>query len=98
MQGNIAFSIVLGLGLAGANIALSFAYMKKAMRAPSAQFVGALFKSMGLRMFGLLSTLILVFLLVPVHALAFAAAFLVVALVGLAVEVRMLVRASRTET
>ena len=95
MQGNIALSIVLGIGLAGANIALSTVYLRKAMRAPSAQFVGAVFKGMGLRMVGLLGTLILVFLLVPVHAMAFALSFLTVTIVGLAVEVRMLLRTSR---
>lgn len=97
MQGNIALSIVLGIGLAGANVALSIAYMKKAMHAPSARFVGAIFKGMGLRMVGLLGTLILVFLLIPVHAIAFAVSFLLVAVLGLVVEVRILVRSNQTD-
>ena len=95
MEGNIALSIVLGIGLAGANVAISIAYMKNAMRAPAARFVGAIFKGMGLRMVGLLGTLILVFLLIPVHAVSFAVSFLAVAIVGLAVEVRILLRSNR---
>ena len=94
MQGNVALSILLGIGLAGVNVALSLAYMKKAVRPPSAQFVAAVFKGMGLRMVGLLGTLILVFLLLPVHAVAFAASFLAVAVIGLVVEVRILMCAN----
>ena len=97
MQSNIVLSIALGIGLAGANVVLSIAYMKKAMHVPSAQFVGAIFKGMGLRMVGLLGTLILAFLLIPVHAISFAVSFLVVALIGLAVEVRILLRSKRAE-
>lgn len=97
MHGDVLLSIALGIGLAGANIALSFFYMKKAMREPSARFVGAIFKSMGLRMAGLLGTLILVFLLIPVHAIAFAVSFLAVALIGLVAEVRLLLRPRRLE-
>jgi hypothetical protein len=97
MQSNIVLSIVLGIGLAGANVALSVAYMKKAMHAPSARFVGAVFKGMGLRMVGMLGTLILVFLTIPVHALSFAVSFLIVAVVGLVVEVRILMRAAQAD-
>ena len=94
MQGSLTLSIILGVGLAGANIVLSIVYAKRAMRAPSARFVGAVFKSMGLRMVGMLATLILVFLLIPVHAVAFAVSFLSVALIGLVIEVRILMRAT----
>lgn len=97
MHGNITLSIMLGIGLAGANVAISIAYMKKAMRAPAAQFVGAIFKGMGLRMVGLLGTLIFVFLLIEVHAISFAVSFLAVAMVGLAVEVRILLRSDRAK-
>lgn len=96
MQGNLMLSIALGIGLAGANIVLSIAYAKKAMRAPSARFVGTIFKGMGLRMVGVLGALILVFLFIPIHAISFAVSFLAVALIGLVVEVRMLSRLTRT--
>jgi len=95
MQGNFVLGIALGIGLAGANFAISIVYMKKAMRAPSAQFIGAVFKGMGLRMVGLLGTLILVFLLVPVHALAFSVSFLSAVAIGLVVEVLILLKANR---
>lgn len=95
MQGNLTLSIILGIGLAGANIALSFAYAKRALKAPSAQFVYVVFKGMAIRMFGMLGTLILVFLLVPVHAIAFAASFLSIALIGLMLEVRMMLKSTQ---
>lgn len=96
MQGSLTLSIALGIGLAGINVALSIAYAKKAIRAPSARFVGTIFKGMGLRMAGVLGTLILVFLFIPVDAISLAASFLTVALIGLVVEVRMLSRLTRT--
>jgi hypothetical protein len=92
MPSNVALSILLGIVLAGGNVAVTFAQTRKALRAPSSRFVGAIFAGMGLRMIGVLGTLIVVFLLVPVDAVSFAIAFLAVALVGLVVEVRMLVR------
>ena len=98
MQGSLTLGIALGVGLAGAYIAISIASAKRAMRAPSARFVGAVFKGMGLRMAGMLATLILVFLLVPVHAVAFAVSFLSVALVGLVIEVRMLMQSADQST
>lgn len=96
MHSSLVLSIVLGVSLAGANFALSFLYMKKAMREPSARFVGAVFKGMGLRMVGVLGTLILVFVLIPVDAVAFSISFLAVVLIGLAVEVVLLMRMNRS--
>jgi hypothetical protein len=94
MQGSLTLGIALGVGLAGANIALSIIFARKAMRAPSARFVGAVFKSMGVRMAGMLATVILVFLFIPVDPVAFAVSFLSVAIIGLVIEVRMLLRAT----
>jgi hypothetical protein len=88
---------VLGISLAGANFALSYFYMKKAMRGPSARFVGAVFKGMGLRMIGVLGMLILVFLFIPVDVVAFSISFLTVVLIGLAVEAVLLMRVNRPE-
>ena len=91
-EGNVVLSALLGVGLAGSTIAWSIHSMRSAMKAPGARFVATIFRGMALRMASMLATLIAVFLLLPVHALAFAGAFLVVAMIGLAIEVRTLMR------
>lgn len=91
-EGNVVLSALLGVGLAGSTIVWSIFSMRRAMKAPGARFVAIVFRGMALRMVSMLASLIAVFLLLPVHPLAFASAFLVVAAIGLVVEVRALMR------
>lgn len=92
-DGNVVLSALLGVGLAGSTVAWSIVSMRRAMKAPGARFVALVFRGMAIRMFTMLACLIAVFLLLPVHAPAFAGGFLVVAVAGLALEVRTLLRA-----
>lgn len=91
-EGNEVLSALLGVGLAGSTIAWSIFSMRRAMKAPGARFVAIVFRGMALRMAAMLAGLIAVFLLLPVHAPAFAGAFLIVAVAGLIIEVRTLIR------
>ena len=95
-EGNVVLSALLGVGLAGSTIAWSIASMRRAMKAPGARFVAIIFRGMALRMAAMLASLIAVFLLLPVQPLAFSGAFLVVAIIGLAVEVRTLMRLTKS--
>jgi len=96
-EGNVVLSALLGVGLAGSTIAWSVYSMRRAMKAPGARFVAIVFRGMALRMASMLACLIAVFLLLPVHPLAFAGAFLIVAAIGLVVEVRTLIRVGKAD-
>ena len=95
-EGNVILSALVGVVLAGSTIAWIIHSMRRAMKAPGAQFVAIVFRGMALRMVTMLAALIAVFLLLPVQPLAFAGSFLVVALVGLAIEVRTLMGISNS--
>jgi len=95
-DGNVVLSALLGVGLAGSTIAWSIVSMRRAMSAPGARFVAIIFRGMALRMFTMLAALIVVFLVFPVQPVAFAGSFLIVAVIGLVIEIRALLRIGKT--
>ena len=98
MDGSILLSVLLGVGIAVANMAASFATLKRAVAQPTNQFMKIFFRGMGLRMLAVLIVVLLIFWLLPIHGLAFALAFSIGLAIGLGVEVRALSKSIGTTT
>lgn len=98
MDGTLALSIVLGLGLAAANGIASIVVLRRAAELPMASFIRRVFGSLGLRMFVLFIVVALILWQVQVHPLGFAFAFIGGLVIALVVEMWIVLKWARSQT
>lgn len=95
MELSQVLSAALGLGLAGANVALSLTVLKGAMRLPGGRFMKRVLLSLAVRMLALLVLLVLILAFIPLDAAAFGGAFVVGVVAGILLEMWIVLRWSR---